>query len=447
MVAVVINIICLIIVSISLWNYKAGFVLSLCAKIIFPSFVSVRVAGGAINVHDLLLLGLLASFVINKIYRNIEFPILIKRLFLIQIIATFLLILFSSQVVPLEYQIKALIKGTIFQEILYLVLGIYAIFQADYKVFLHIILVVSIIVGIYGLLSYFIGTNLYVNCLSVLYSGHESLFSVFSEEERGGLSGRVSGTFSHPLTWGQFWDIILALYFIFKKDINSYIRYGVLLLALVNIVLSGSRSAIVAAIVAGLFYLFSLTPKKQVKTLFSLVIITFLFCIYGMGNRSFNNIYNYILSAIYFWDSEKSANIGIVGSSTSMREEQFLEAWDIAEKHIGGYGYQYQFYILDTIYENTTLRGLESVLLKTLVEQGFLGIVIFVFLYFLFALYVTKYSSSGKGRFIVWGYFVSYLCSITMTGVQGTWIFFFVFPFLYVRKNIEKDRLQKEIFY
>lgn len=257
----------------------------------------------------------------------------------------------------------------------------------------------------------------------------------------------MSGTFSHPLTWGQFWDIILALYFIFKKDINSYIRYGVLLLALVNIVLSGSRSAIVAAIVAGLFYLFSLTPKKQFKTLFSFVIITFLFCIYGMGNRAFNNIYNYILSAIYFWDSEKSSNIGIVGSSTSMREEQFLEAWDIAEKHIGGYGYQYQFYILGTIHENTTLRGLESVFLKTLVEQGFLGTVIFVFLYFLFALYVIKYSSSGKERFIVWGYFISYLCSITMTGVQGTWIFFFVFPFLYVRKNIEMERLQKEISY
>ena len=71
-------------------------------------------------------------------------------------------------------------------------------------------------------------------------------YEYFLYEVRGGLSGRISGTMNHPLTWGQLWGILVAFFVMVKDKINPVLFKAVIVLGCLNVLFSGSRSALVA---------------------------------------------------------------------------------------------------------------------------------------------------------------------------------------------------------
>ena len=142
--------------------------------------------------------------------------------------------------------------------------------------------------------------------------------------------------------------------------------------------------------------------------------------------RPVNQMKEYLITSIAFWDTEKQNDMDIKGSSTEMRLAQFNVATDIALNNLGGEGYGYKLYSLQHYSKyNSDLYGLESFVIRELVEQGWLGLICFLWLFYLLYTYaISSINTQDKTKWFA--YFSSYFLCILMTDIQGiSWILFF----------------------
>lgn len=433
MIYILFDIVILIIIGIPFKNFRIGYLLALCSYMIIPHMVRFQFGGIGISIVDVIPMGLFVAFLVNRKYitQQIKFPRALKLYFYISIISDFILIFFSSGFVPYQTQFIDLVKYTLHTS-LFLILGYYAFYSLNKQIAYNIILCFSIVCGLYGILTYFIHTNPYINSLYLLYTGSENLYISFQESVRGALEGRVSGTNIHPLGWGQMWNVLLPFFIMTKKYYKQILFYLVDLVGIINIILCGSRSALVGFLIFLFIFYFS---EKKIRILkYAFISLTFLLIFFTFFNkyRFVNQMKDYLVTSVFFWDTEKQNNMGIMGSSTEMRLKQFEVAIDIASKNLGGEGYGYKLYSLDhySIY-NSDLYGLESIVVRKLVEQGWLGLMCFLWLYFL--LYIYLISGLGKEEKFKWfAYSCSYFVCILMTDIQGiSWTLFFSLMLLY----------------
>lgn len=159
-----------------------------------------------------------------------------------------------------------------------------------------------------------------------------------------------------------------------------------------------------------------------------------------------NETFNFIQSAVFFWDDEKSASTEVIGSSTKMRESQLDESIKIANRNTFGIGYNYQYYSLNNDrVANSTLWGMESVVFKRLVEQGWMGLllyfccVVLLIGYFVRVCIVYRYPILN-----VAGMFGGFLGSLIITGEQGDsiLIFFCLISIIYKIITVENYETQ-----
>lgn len=411
----------------------------LIAKIAIPDTARLVLGPFNLSIVDVLTLSLLLSYIIHRSAKQ-KMPKEFRLYLLLEVVPAFLLIFISSQVVPLEYQLVSFFKEKLYHEILFILIGFYAICLLKERLYknINLIIISSIICGIYGIISYFLGTNLYVSALSIIFNGDEGSVVDFLTEERGGLRGRCYGTMLHPLAWGQFWTILLSFCFLVKNKINSFLLFGVLCVGSINIIFSGSRTALFSILLFFFFYFISLNGKKIIKYLFSGCILTSFICIVMIGVNPSN--LDYIKSAVFIWDSSSSEKAGVGGSNVGSRQNQLELSLDIAAENPGGYGYNYQYYVLkNPLVEDKDLLGLESIIFKKLVEEGFLGLFFFaVAFYYLYRLFCRIKRKIPSFR-LLQGYFACFLCSIILTGIQGySLIYFIIFLFLYYADIINK---------
>lgn len=423
-------------------NFKNGFFISLCSQICIPGMVRLHIGNININIYDLFIIFLIISFYINRPYnKQKELTKNIKYFFLINIIGTFILIFLSSGIVPYEYQLSSFFKNFLFQTYIYLYLGYYAFQNLNIQNINRILIYISIICGIYGIFIYTIKINLYVDLLSIIYKGSENIYSYFMEESRGGLEGRISGTMVHPLQWGQFWNILIAYIFLYRKQINIYLWFICMIIGSINIILCGSRSAIVALVIMFIFFLYSYGPKRFIKySIVTYLIAITTVSIFSPTNNKSNNIVTYIQSALFFWDNSYSEKAGITGSNTNMRANQLTTSINIMLTNpIGGLGYNYQYYTKDNDI-STDLLGFESIVFKLLVEQGISGLILFLLSFNLIRRETIKSIQNKTNKRIINGYFYSFLASIIFTGIQGnSWLFFVCLIFIYINNRQQYD--------
>lgn len=413
----------------------------ICCRLIFPSLVRFQI--GAINlaIYDFLLFFLFISFFINKGWKtnqNAKFPKQLGYFFSINYISSFILIILSSYATPFSTQIGFLAKNLVI-EIPTIILCYYALRGINLSLFTNYLVSTSIIVGLYGIWVYYKQINPYTLILTLVY-GYEQDIMFFLEESRGGLTGRTSGTMLHPLTWGQMWNLILAIYIIIRKHINNKtIDFTLISLAIINIVLSGSRSSIVCTLILASFLINKASIIKIIK-LFPIIILTII-----LISSTNEKVYDYIKSGIFFWDESYSEKADISGSNVSMRTEQFISSIEFASNNaIGGLGYNSIAYLgSDNVEDN--MRGFESIIFKKLYEQGFIGLIMFFIYYYIYYLFIkNQFKETNKlYRQIVVGYFCCYLVSICFTGIQNTWTIFLLLPLCLCGNHINSLPHQK----
>ena len=440
MITLSIDLLVIIIIFSSLKNIKYGFLLSLICRILFPWYVSFVLGPISISIHYITTAALTVSLLFN--YRRMgKLPNDIKRYVLLYSLSTFILILLSSGYVPIGYQLQAFVKGFMFLTMLYIVEAKFIISVLSSNTIIKTIGWLSIIIGIYGIVSYIMSLNVYITLLSLNY-GRDDMFTYFLEEERGGIVGRAYGTTGHPLSWGQYWDIIIAFIIVVKNKINKYLFIILFIIGIINIVLSGSRTAIVALIVMLIFTCMAYGIKRIA------IVVVFLYVGIVLSLNVIpqkyldNGVVNYIESAIYFWDSSKSNEAGIQGSSTEMRYTQLEESMDIAnENPIGGIGYQAEYYAIESKKQiGNNLYGFESFIFYILVVLGYVGLLVFLYLFNFMRKYALNQSTLITQKILVNGYCFSFLTSIAFTGIQGnSYIYFLIFLFFIVQINDTKD--------
>lgn len=428
------NILIVSIAVISLRNFSIGYVLILCSKIFMPYMVYLNLIVFRLSVNDFFSIILMISFLINrkKIISGQRYPSILTKYYVIEILSTMFLILFSSGYVPYEYQILSYIKN-ILQNILFLWLGYWAVVRVDKKCFILIFLI-SVVAGVYGIISYIIKVNPYINTLYLMYSGSDifNLTTQFLEETRAGLSGRTAGTMTHPLGWGQLWILLIGLYFLNKEKINRYLGILILNIGIINVILCGSRSSIVGLCLLFFFYVVSLGGIKKlfkVTTLFlALIFVSFITL---HKNEKINSITKHLEASVFFWNQDISDKYDVSGSSVNMRARQLEVSMEKAACSLGGLGYGYQMYVFENSHKaDDELLGLESIIFKKLVEQGYIGLLVYVYTMILLFKYTIKGEIRRK-RILLSGFLISYIVTIMMTGIQcNTFIYFYVFILL-----------------
>lgn len=421
------------IACLTLYDYRKGFFAIFSSKLLLPS--SIRLVIGSLNVdaQNIFHFVLIVSFILHLGFKHISLPKSIKTAFGMYAFVALLLILLSSAVVPYAYQLDMYLKRLLLIDVIYVFIGMCAFQQISSAKYQKMIIYISIVIGIYGIFTYVIKQNPYVTTMSLLYFNEEDEFSYFMDEVRGGIEGRVAGTLGHPLSWGQYWSLVLPAFLLVKKRFSKIVVFTFVPLAFANIFLCGSRTALIALVIFFIIYLGNLHLKYKIYTIVISLFASVTLLTANFKNQNLVATQKYIETIVFFWHDSK--DVQIVGSSKDMRSEQFEETLRILSYNpIAGIGYNYLDYSQKKSI-STKLLGLESVFMRELVEQGIVGLLNFLLLYCSLAKYYLKRYRKEK----VWiiAYFASYFIAISITGIQGiSWPVFVLLPMLFC---IERD--------
>ena len=406
----------------------------LCSKIALPSSVRFVLGSFSIACVDFFSLTLLMALLFQITNNNrIKIPFKIVLFLFIDYFSCFLLIFMSSQYVPIEYQLTSFFKGKILHELVFFISAFYAFSKINIKIDFVPVWIIAISCGIYGIISYYINFNPYITGISILYTGEEEAASSFIEEIRAGLSGRAYGTTLHPLAWGQLWILMTVFAITNKCRIHYLLFYPLITIGFYNIVLSGSRSALIALVFSLIIFMFTVKKLSLIKGLFALC-IALLFVFLLCGNLKTNNeMINYVKASFFFWDDSYAKDANITGSGANMRRNQFEIASGIALNNPFGIGYDYQLYSLKEGKEiDSGLLGLESVIFKIMVEQGVIGLIASLVCIWLLVSQILNKGKTIEPKLKYLSFCGGYLLNICFTGLQGeNWQLFLIFSILY----------------
>lgn len=438
------DVIIMINIVLLLTKFRWGLLMLICSNILIPYHVRFIIGPLNVAMYDILSLFVFLGLIIN--YRNVKenMPKRLQYYFLGECLGTFVLILLSSGLVPLDYQLFSFFKLKLLEEVIFLIAAYHCLVFFDKRKFCNVLLYSSFAAGIYGIIAYFLGANPWIYLISISYTGEADVFSFFLEEVRGGIAGRAYGTMTHPLAWGQFWGLLVPFSLLMKKYVNNKLLIAITFIGVANCYLCGSRTALITLFVALAISFFAMNLKKQL--LYIIITVIAVFTIGGSASKSFqqSDSYRYIMSAVFFWDDTYTKNAEISGSSSSMRQNQLDESIRIASMNpIGGVGYNYQFYSLNNDrVSNSELMGFESIIFKKLVEQGFLGLVLFIYILFLINKETLKYAADRQQRMLLLAFSLSYITSIVFTGISGySWTLYIVFMFVVYGEYLNQHSL------
>lgn len=412
----IIIICCIIIIS----NFYSGGFIYILYSFILPPFVSFNMGSINVNVNDLFLIFMIISFFIHKSSLNSSYHVQkVLKLLKFYIIPATLVCLFAS-FVPKDIQYYQFAKGVIYHTVIPTIFCFYIFNRNEYRdKFLRCLTYVAIVIGIYGVVCYVFKENPYIKALNLLYF-KDYEFEFFLSEIRGGLTGRVSGTLNHPLAWGQLWGVLIAFFVMIKDKIRSVQFNVILILGLLNVLLSGSRSALVSMLPILICYAIASGGIDFFKKIVFFVFVGMILS-YSLSDK----MQSYIESAIFFWDQSKSNDAEINGSNVDMRINQIETTFsDVSKENIlVGHGLGYLEYSATKNIRNSDMLGFESVFFQKMYEQGIIGLICFFLFMWQFYMFGIK-KIQRKKQILFLGYCSSYLLSILFTGIQNTFGYF-----------------------
>ena len=386
-----------------------------------PSFVSLKIGPTNINQVDLFLLALFASFIINYHKLNKVKPQTdLYKYILIYLISTFFLILIADYV-PKGIQIYKFAKDYLFHLCLPLCLAAYAF--SDLSVnesFVKVSGLIGIVIGIYGLVCFLLTINPYIETLNLLYYD-EWKYDHFLSESRFGLGGRISGTTNHPLSWGQLWTILMTFYMLHRKILHNYLFGTLVVLGVLNVFFAGGRSSLLALIPVFVCYMLANRNLVILRIFLVGIASVFVFSFVLEGTK----LGNFVQATFYFWDDKYADKSGIGGSNANMRKDQWQTTLSVVTNRnaVAGFGLGYRELATKRNRQVAGMLGYESVIFSKTFELGFGGL--FFYMLFLGSLYLYCRRRINKDdRWLLIGYFSSYLLTILFTGEQNSFGWF-----------------------
>ena len=441
MATIVFDIIILLLVAYILLDIRGGFLMSLCCRVFLPHTVRFILGGISVSILDVLSISLILSYLIHRDEIEAKMPRPIVAFLVIDVVSSFILVFLSSKYVPVQEQLYCLVKIKVVGETLLYAIAYYALSEVDIDLITDWLMTVSIVCGIYGILGYVIRANPYMSIISLTYLHEDAAALAFMDETRGFLSGRIMGTMDHPLSWGQYWDVVIPFCILTDNGQNRRKLNAFIIIGIINVFLCGSRTALLALVIFGLFYLKYKGATQAFKyiALGAVLVLTI-----SLVTPSTTKMGKYMKATFLFWNKDVADNAEISGSSLEMRLQQLAVGYDVISNSIlGGYGYHFRAYAKEEGVSIEGMLGYESIVLSEMVEQGILGVIIYFFLFWILLSAIRSYwEIEGDKIYLAYGFVLCYLAAVVATGIQGVGTFFFM---SLVFKYMSDCEAQKEI--
>ena len=218
-----VNVIIVSLFILCLKNFRAGYVGCLTFRLLFPWYVFLKIGTFQVNTSYVFMAFFIVAYCVQKEQKLNVYSKFFSKLFGFYLIYTVALVFLSSALAPYGFQFRSIISRIILGDVGWFVFGAYAFRKGDFFCRKFMITLFCVI-GIYGIFAYLINLNPWTSYLSLIY-GNEEKYSFFLTEIRGNLTGRTSGTFEHPLAWGQFWNVLLCFFIVRKEDFSKWSSY------------------------------------------------------------------------------------------------------------------------------------------------------------------------------------------------------------------------------
>lgn len=362
-----------------------------------------------------------------------------KQILLFFLLTNFLFILCSSTV-PWGIQLDSIFRDF---ALIYIIVVTYQYSKLDisFVPFLTKCIIGALVIN-YAFSLYFeliLGFNPTGMPLYILM-GKDDISSVdMIETVRGDISLRLQSITGHPLSLGQYLIMIVPVLILYAKK-QRMISITMLILTTIIVFLTGTRGAVVPLLIIGAFFFFvnklAILIKQIVIAILLLVVIYQFIPI--QYEKTLGNALETVSAYTMFWDDDLQSKKSVGGSTMEMRFNQ-LEAAEreISNNPLCGRGVGYREYYQKLHGYHPVLLGYESLLLLKLVEQGWLGVFFYLFMFWL--LY-KQFRPRIEWRSYLTLTFAALMLSEVMTGIRP-WSFLILGMVSIIIDYYEKEKI------
>ena len=295
------------------------------------------------------------------------------------------------------------------------------------ELFNNTFVLATIVTCIYGIVTYLLKKNLYVEALTgkVIEMSTWKGYATFA-------------TFTSTTTFGYFLALAIPyiLYLLYKNEkVKGKIIKLSLFLALICVILCKKRSAMVSII--GMAVLLAYMSPKT-KKYFSRIIIVAVTVLLGIVLikliPGFEQLDNFITASVFFWN-DKAVNVtaGELGSTMELRIRQLVYPFvEINNNILFGHGFGWCGWYIKEHILHPILYGFESIFATSICELGILGLIVYPMFFFqLYKSYLLRTKSIDFGLLFL----LTYIIDIVASGMN----YFFLFLLLLVMINKERE--------
>lgn len=329
--------------------------------------------------------------------------------------------------IPVMSQWKDLMQITIADLLPYTIIYASIRNNKELSMIINALLFGFIIIGLYGIITYFIHFNPLVLLFAYSFGFEGNMIQEDSiDMMRGALTGVATGNMPVALTWGQY-VLVILLFILFKcKTIGSnYLTNIIIIICVLNCILTTKRSTITPALIALIYVAFTtVSVKKVIVRWGGLFVLVVFFCYWTVP--SFKDIIKKnIFPAMVIWDDKMAENSETGGSNKEMRVEQWLYLNRVLLKNpITGEGLGYVKLYGDENTIHTPVKGFESIFLQVVAESGYLGLMIWLLFFGRCYNATNNYFSKHRDNCFFHGL---YFLSLTLTGIKASlWIYMII---------------------
>ena len=374
--------------GVGMFLYSRSLPVALVSSYIVTWFFPQELRLYAISIYPANLIGLIEIiYLLFNIRKGILFKniVVYSKTYLASLTFVLFVVAVMSSQISFWVQIRGLF-GFVLHIVNILMVSFFLNSSKDFNKLFVLVQFLIIISGIYGIYSYVIGLNPFAEFVLLTHEeiAGSGLGLNYIENARGMLAGRISAFTTHPLMFGSV--LSLCLFIVLFIRLNSKNKLTTVYLSLfalfvvVLMVLTGSRSILVAFILSFFYYSFALSPKQ------TLIIGFFVFLCVVIAGVAIED--SFLRSTIFFWEESDE----IQGSSKDMRLVQFTAALDVISDDIQSFlfglgrgwanEYSEKYGCVPPLY------GFESIFLTSIVNMGLIGTFMYAITLFL-RLYVV----------------------------------------------------------
>ena len=326
--------------------------------------------------------------------------------------------LFFSEYISLSKQLGYLVEFIFTQCIPAILIAITINKTNSINKFNNVLLVCSIITCVYGILTFLLRRNIYVE----LITGNS-----ITESSWKGYSS--SATFSTTTTFGYFLTIVIpyVIYILYNETDNKNIKLAKIALPLliIGIFICRKRSTFVtiAFFMVALLLSTRKTKRSLDRTIFIIaIIITALIIVRNVPGLQ--QLYNYIKASVLFFDDNAvHVNNGELGSTMSLRINQLIYPFtEIKDNIIFGHGFGWSAVYLDLYELHPILFGFESIFALGICDLGIMFFIVWpaVFINLYVNYLKTPKQSKNKTSLL---FVLTYVINLIASGLNYFYLF------------------------